>query len=121
MTADSDEFIQVWGPYPVYDDISRLQYGRILWRKSAMRERLLRHWLDERHPYRDRFQEHRTLVEEVLESSTPDKELDQSLRARNTSLRCVTREIPPVFGHFWKDSANADPSQGTACANGPDS
>ena len=121
MNLASDEFIQVWGPYPVYDDISRLQYGRILWRNPATQERLIRHWLDERHPYRERFQEHRPLVEEVLESSASDKELDRSLRERNTSLRCVVREIPPVFGHFWKDSEAAGASLRTACENGADS
>ena len=121
MKIASDEFIQVWGMYPVYDDISRLQYGRILWRNPGTRGRLLRHWLDERHPYRDRFQEHRALVEEVLQSSASDKELDQSLRARNTSLRCVVREIPPVFGHFWKDSEGAGASLRTACERASDS
>ena len=121
MAEAHDEFTDVWGPYPVYDDLARFEYGRRFWRDPVMRERLLRHWLDERHPYRDRFQEHRALVEEVLQSSASDKELDQSLRARNTSLRCVVREIPPVFGHFWKDSGGASASLRTACEKASDS
>jgi hypothetical protein len=115
MRASPEEFRAVWGPYPVYDDLARLEYGRRFWRDPMMRERLLRHWLDERHPYRERFIENRALVEEVLQSSAPDKELDLSLRERNTSLRCVAREIPPVFGHFWKDSDPSGASLRTAC------
>lgn len=88
MTAAPDDFSQVWGPYPVYDDIARLQYGRMFWRDPVMRERLLCHWQDERHPYRERFERYRPLVEEVFQSSLSDKELDQSLRERyEPSLR----------------------------------
>src|SRR5712664_3473898 len=50
LTQD-DPFIAVWGPYPNYDDIARLEYGRMLWRLPEMRARFLRHWTDERHPY----------------------------------------------------------------------
>jgi hypothetical protein len=121
MRGSREDFLEVWGPYPVYDDLARLEYGRLFWRNPVMRQRLLRHWLDERHPYRERFQEYRALVEEALESSASDKELDRSFRARNTSLRCVVREIPPVFGHFWKDSDASGASLRTACENKPDS
>ena len=121
MTAAPDEFTEVWGPYPVYDDLARLEYGRRFWRDRTMRERLLTHWLDERHPYRERFIEQRRLVEEVLESNVSDKELDRSLRERSTSLRCVVREIPPVFGQFWKDSEPLRASLRTACGNAGDS
>ena len=105
MVAPLDEHEVVWGPYPNYDDIARFQYGRMLWRDPAFRARLLRHWLDERHPYHHRFQEQRSLIEEVLNSTEPPAALDAQLRVRDTSLRCVTREIPPVFGGFWRDSA----------------
>ena len=67
-----------------------------------MRGRLLAHWTDERHPYRDRFLEHQDLVEEILSSEDALPELDRRLRARGTSLRCAAREIPPVFGSFFK-------------------
>ena len=30
-----------------------------------------------------------------------EAELDADLREKGTSLRCVTREIPPVFGSFF--------------------
>jgi hypothetical protein len=116
-----DEFTEVWGPYPIYDDISRLVYGRRFWRDSLMRKRLLSHWQDERHPYRERFRVYRPLIEEALQSTLSDKELDLSFRQRNTSLRCVTREIPPVFGSFWDDSQGSRAFQGTACASVRDS
>jgi hypothetical protein len=90
-----------WGPYANYDDIARFQYGRLLWRSPVVRSRLLRHWLDERHPYRERFQRQRKLIEEVLSSQCPAEELDHHLRERGTSLRCAAREIPPVFGSFY--------------------
>lgn len=92
---------RVWGEYPNWDDISRFVYGRRMWRLPEMRARLLAHWADERHPYRDRFKAQRALVEEVLSSDAPVEELDEQLRQRNTSLRCVAREIPPVFGSFF--------------------
>lgn len=92
----------VWGSYANYDDVARFQYGRMLWRQPAMRARLLAHWLDERHPYRDRFQEQRPALEEVLGSDEAPSELDKRLRQYNTSLRCLAREIPPVFGSFFK-------------------
>ena len=91
----------VWGKYPNYDDISRFEYGRRMWRLPDMRARLLAHWLDERHPYRDRFMEQRALIEEVLTSELSPEDLDTSLRQRGTSLRCMAREIPPVFGSFF--------------------
>jgi hypothetical protein len=92
----------VWGPYPNYDDIARFEYGRKMWRITDMRLRLLRHWTDARHPYRHRFLEQQDLIEEVLKSTDSPETLDQSLRARGTSLRCMSREIPPVFGSFFE-------------------
>ena len=91
---------EVWGPYANYDDVARFQYGRLLWRQPAMRARLLAHWLDQRHPYRERFLTQRALVEEVLASPETPEGLDQKLRLRGMSLRSVAREIPPVFGSF---------------------
>jgi len=91
----------VWGPYPNYQDIARLEYGRRMWRLPEMRERLIAHWTDDRHPYAQRFKARRLEIEEVLSSSGSAFELDQQLRARGTSLRCLTREIPPVFGSFF--------------------
>jgi hypothetical protein len=81
--------------------VSRFVYGRRLWRLPEMRARLLAHWGDERHPHRERFQAHRVLVEEILSSELEPGRLDDQLRARNASLRCVAREIPPVFGSFF--------------------
>jgi hypothetical protein len=92
----------IWGPYPNWDDVARLTYGQRMWALADMRARLLDHWLDERHPYRERFSEQRALIEEVLSSDKPLAELDEGLRKRGTSLRCVAREIPPVFGTFFK-------------------
>jgi hypothetical protein len=98
MQRDVGSECVVWGDYPNWDDISRFEYGRRLWRLPDMRARLLVHWLDERHPHRERFQNHRALVEEILSSPLAPEQLDEQLRARRTSLRCVAREIPPVFG-----------------------
>ena len=93
--------IQVWGDYPNWDDVARLVYGRRMWRVPQMRARLLAHWLDERHPHRERFQAQRDLIEEVLESELGSEELDLALRQRGSSLRCIAREIPSVFGSFF--------------------
>ena len=91
----------VWGPYPNYDDIARFEYGRRMWRLPEMRARLLRHWTDPQHPYCDRFNEQRELIQEVLGSVESPDDLDRDLRVRGTSLRCLAREIPPVFGSFF--------------------
>lgn len=90
-----------WGPYVNYDDVARLQYGRMMWRLPDMRRRLLAHWLDERHPHRERFQERRPLIEDILTSTEPDAALDLRLRSQGSSLRAAAREIPPVFGSFF--------------------
>ena len=113
MTTTADEFAEIWGAYPNYDDIARLEYGRRMWRRPAMRARLLAHWLDERHPYRERFLRQRKLIEQVLDSREDEAALQRRLLATGYSLRCVTREIPPVFGAFWPAAA-----RGTAPAGG---
>lgn len=88
----------VFGKYPNYQDIARLEYGRLLWKSPSARARLTSHWTDPAHPYAGRFGSKRPLVERVLESSLPDEALDAELRAEGHSLRAVVREIPPVFG-----------------------
>ncbi len=93
-------------PYPNYDDMARLEYGRLLWQNPQCRQQLLNHWTDSRHPYRDRFMGKRQLIEEILGTDERDEaELEKDLGARNLSLRTVMREIPPVFGSFWAESA----------------
>jgi hypothetical protein len=99
--VEQNDETMVWGPYPNYDDIARFEYGRRLWKHPNCRARFLKHWLDERHPYRERFIEQRALIEEVLDSTEAPVALDARLRQRGTSLRCVTREIPPMFGSFY--------------------
>ncbi len=96
-----DSLSEIWGKYPNYDDIARFEYGRRMWARKAMRARLLAHWLDERHPYRERFLRQQGLIESVLESVESEAVLQERLLASGTSLRCVAREIPPVFGSFW--------------------
>jgi hypothetical protein len=91
----------VWGAYPNYDDVARFEYGRRLWKLPEMRVRLLAHWLDERHPHRERFIEQRAVIENLLDSTKPVHELDSELRRHGTSLRCFARKIPPVFGSFF--------------------
>jgi len=90
------------GPYRNYQDEARFVYGRRMWCIPEMRTRLLEHWLDERHPWRERFIERRELIEEVLSSTYSESELNRALLARGTSLRCVAREIPPVLGVFFR-------------------
>lgn len=90
--------MSVFGKYPNYQDIARLEYGRLLWKCPPARGRLLDHWMNPDHPYAERFVSKRPLVERVLESTLPDEELDEQLRSEGHSLRAVVREIPPVFG-----------------------
>ncbi|HEY5792511.1 MAG TPA: hypothetical protein VIS74_04385 [Chthoniobacterales bacterium] len=84
------------------EDFARLDYGRLLWKAPAGRARLLAHWNDPRHPYRERFLRHRPLLESLL-SCALDR-LDDAAVEHGQSLRAAIREIPPVFGHFWADS-----------------
>jgi len=69
---------------------------------KALAEIKMAHWTDERHPHQERFQEHRALVEEALTSELAAGRLNDQFRARHTSLRCVAREIPAVFGSFFR-------------------
>jgi hypothetical protein len=93
----------VLGPYTAVHDVSRLYYGRLLWMRPGVRQRLLAHWQDERHPHRERFAEtYRPHVERVLAApATEDRILDEEFRRQGMSLRTVVREIPPVFGSFY--------------------
>ena len=86
------------GKYASYQDLARLEYGRLLWAKPSIRARLLRHWTSTSHPHHERFIAHRGLVEKVLSAAEGDASLDETLRARGHSLRTAAREIPPVFG-----------------------
>lgn len=86
-----------------FQEYAKLEYGRILWRIPAQRERLLRHWRDPRHPHAERFAEHEAEVRRLLESPKgSDVALDVELRQRGLSLRVVVKEIPSVFGAFFE-------------------
>lgn len=89
--------------YLPLDDFARLDYGRLLWKNPPSRARLLAHWTDPRHPHRDRFLARREMVESLL--SAPVDGLDAAAESHGTSVRAALREIPPIFGHFWSDSA----------------
>jgi hypothetical protein len=85
-----------------FREYAKLEYGRLVWRTTEFRERLLRHWTDPRHPHAERFLEHEAEVRAVLESpKDSDAELDAELRAKGLSLRAVAKEIPSVFGSFF--------------------
>ena len=85
-----------------FQEYAKLEYGRLLWRVPAYRQRLLRHWKDPRHPHAERFSEHEAEVRRILGSPQgSDMELDAELRVRNLSLRAVVKEIPSVFGSFF--------------------
>lgn len=106
-TVNSAAASAVWGPYPNYNDIARFEYGRRMWGRPEMRSRLIEHWLDPRHPYRERFIAQRALIESALCSPSNAPDLDAELRTRGWSLRCVAREIPPVFGSFFRPSRSS--------------
>lgn len=93
--------LSLWGPYANYDDIAKLEYGRILWKSHRGRRALLSHWTNSEHPQSERFLQSRQLIEEILDSKVSDAELDASLRARSSSLRAAVREIPSIFGGFF--------------------
>src|ERR1700744_1170043 len=78
-----------------FQEYAKLEYGRLLWRVPAYRERLLRHWRDPRHPHAGRFAEHEAEVTQLLASpKDSDEVMDAELRKRNLSLRAVVKEIP---------------------------
>lgn len=84
-------------------EYAKLEYGRLLWRVPAYRERLLRHWHDPRHPHAERFVERKAEVIRILETAKgADAALDAELRQQNSSLRAVVKEIPSVFGSFFE-------------------
>ena len=85
-----------------FQEYAKLEYGRLLWRIPACRERLLQHWRDPRHPHAERFREHEAEVCGLLESAKgSDQQCDAELRQRGLSLRAVVKEIPSVFGSFY--------------------
>jgi hypothetical protein len=88
--------------YPNYQDLARWEYARLLWKNPVARRRLLAHWQDPRHPYAERFAERQTRIVAALESELSDEALDQQLQGENLSLRVLIREIPPVFGQFFR-------------------
>ena len=99
----SDATHAVIGPHVSPEDLARLHYGRLLWKRPGFRRRLLGHWRDARHPYAERFEKKfRGAVERVL-AADPDQdaELDRELCRQGLSLRVVMREIPPVIGSFF--------------------
>ena len=84
------------------EEYAKLEYGRLLWRVPAYRERLLRHWHNPRHPHAGRFAKLEAEVTRILETSKDsDAALDSELRGRNSSLRAVVKEIPSVFGSYF--------------------
>ena len=85
--------------YVSYDELAKLQYGRLLWKTEHGRSLLLSHWLHPGHPHRERFQEFRPIVERVLSGAKEnDEALDQELEKEGWSLRTAMREIPSVIG-----------------------
>lgn len=90
--------MNAFGKYPNYQDVARLEYGRLLWKSTTARKRLLAHWMNPEHPYSERFRTRRALVERILEATLSYDELDVAFREEGHSLRSVMREIPPVFG-----------------------
>jgi len=119
MTDESDRFqtakacrlvLDEWGkrskhydPFKVPEEWAKLEYGRMLWKKPEHRERLMNHWTDHRHPYRDRFlSTYQAHVIRALDSDPAnDEKLDEEFKKIGLSLRVIVKEIPPVFGSFY--------------------
>ena len=92
----------------LYQDYAKLEYGRLLWKNPASRERLLRHWTDPRHPHAERFKEWRPEVEKLLQSPKgSDEQLDAELRQRDRDLTDkITQIVFPSYegrGYLTKD------------------
>ena len=88
------------------EDEARLQYSRILWKNSRTRRRLLFVWEHPEHPHRERFEENRSHIVGLLESSNPQEYID-AMHEKKWSLRTLTREIPSVIWEFWDESKEA--------------
>ena len=89
----------------LYQDEARMEYGRLLWKNTTMRNRLISHWTDNRNPYHERFANFRSDIEWLLGTAPGnDDHVDLILRERGLSLRALVREIPPVFGSFFHTS-----------------
>jgi hypothetical protein len=99
MSSAKPKQDDAWAPYP---DVARSVYGWRLWKQPMMRQRLLAHWLEERHPYRERFLAQREMIDGILSAEEPPATLDRRLRDRGTSLRAAAREIPLAFGSFFE-------------------
>jgi hypothetical protein len=56
-----------WGKYPVYKDIARFEYGRLLWKNPSVRQRMLAHWSDSKHPYHHRCLVHSPAMKNWIE------------------------------------------------------
>jgi len=78
--SDSLDYLKIWGPYANYDDIAKLEYGRLLWKSARGRRLLLSNWTHPDHPHKNRFLRNRRLIKELLGSTLPDSDLDASLR-----------------------------------------
>lgn len=83
------------------EEYAKLEYGRLLWRVPAYRERLLPHWYDPRHPHAGRFVEREAEVTRILESpKDSDAALDSELRRRNSNLRASSKKFRPYSARF---------------------
>ena len=92
------------------EEYAKLEYGRLLWRVPAYRERLLATGTTRAIRTAGRFAEREAEVTRILESpKDSDAALDSELRRRNSSLRAVVKEIPSVFGSFFWIRASGKP------------
>jgi hypothetical protein len=64
------------GKYASYQDLTRLEYGLLLWANPAARERLLRHWTSPSHPHYSHFAASRGFVERFLD---PEQTISNSI------------------------------------------
>lgn len=91
-------FMSPWGKYPVYKDIARFEYGRLLWRNPSARKRLLAHWSNSEHPHEQRFLANPILIEAVFGLESRELATDERFKKTETQPPGRCEKIPPVFG-----------------------
>ena len=69
--------MNIFEKHPNYQDMARLEYGRLLWKSPSSCRLLLDHWVKPHHPYAERFRRRRLLIERVLDSTIFDEQLDE--------------------------------------------
>jgi len=85
-------------------EYAKLEYGRLLWRVPAYRERLLRHWHDVRHPHAERFAQCEAEVTRILESERiPMPRWTPNCASATPACARLLRKSRPFLGPFLNE------------------